>query len=145
MLNLKKFKMWTRMPYPSNWKKTKIELICQRLLETTYPYIKSIGWGFKRYGTEISSWRTYVAYIRSSERVSAYTSNRREEKWQINILENKSLIFDYLLLILSPCSNVLLFLTHNAYMFLTEFYCTKKKHSFSSWWMYNHQDRRFYI
>ena len=29
-------------------------------------------------------------------------------------------------------SNVLLFLTHNAYMFLTEFYCTKKKHSFSS-------------
>ena len=60
-------------------------------------------------------------------------------------LENKSFIFDYLLLILSPCSNVLLFLTHNAYMFLTEFYCTKKKHSFSSWWMYNHQDRRFYI
>jgi hypothetical protein len=51
-------------------------------------------------------------------------------------LENKSFIFDYLLLILSPCSNVLLFLTHNAYMFLTEFYCTKKKHSFSSWWMY---------
>jgi hypothetical protein len=61
--------------------KPKIELICQWLPETTYPYIKSIGWGFKRYGTEISSWRTYVAYIRSSERVSTYTSNREHLSW----------------------------------------------------------------
>jgi len=57
-------------------------------------------------------------------------------------LENKSLIFDCLLL--SPCSNVFLFLAHNA-MFLTEFHCTKKKHGVSSWWMDNHQDRRFDI